>query len=172
MEFIKCGREHFEAVVQMYAQVLKNLEETVNYPKWSKEHPSKEYIFDSISRGELFVCVENDKILGAAVLSENPEGAYELGDWKKELSRGEYLVIHTLATSTENKRKGVGSFMVDGCIAYAKANGYKAVRLDVLKENTPAINLYKNKGFTFAGRRDLLRNIDYIEDFDLYELNF
>ena len=94
MEFIKCGREYFEAVVQKYAQGLKNLEETVNYPKWSEEHPSNEYIFDSISRGELFACVENERILGAAVLSENPEGAYELGDWKTQLSRGEYLVIH------------------------------------------------------------------------------
>ena len=172
MDFIKCNKKHFEAVVQMYAKVLKKLEETINYPKWSEEHPSKEYIFESISRGELFACVENESILGAAVLSENPEGCYELGEWKRELSRGEYLVVHTLAVNPENARKGVGSFMVDGCISFAKDNGYKAVRLDVLKENIPALSLYKNKGFTFAGRSDLKRNIDFIEDFDLYELNF
>lgn len=171
MEFIICTSEHLDAVIEMYSKVLKKLETTVNYPKWSEEHPSREYICESAANSELFACVENGEILGAAVLSENPEGSYERGDWKADLSRGEYLVVHTLAVSPEHERRGVGSFMVDGCIAFAKENGYKALRLDVLKENIPAINLYKSKGFTFAGTKDLLRNIEGIPFFDLYELN-
>ena len=172
MEFLKCTREHFDAAAKMYARVVRTLEENVNFPKWSDEHPSREYISDSISRGELFACVDGEAILGAAVLSENPEGCYELGDWKVDLRRGEYLVIHTLAVSPDHEREGVGSFLVDGCIAYAKENGYRAIRLDVVAENVPAIDLYKKKGFTYAGSKDLLRDLDYIPVFDLYELNF
>ena len=171
MKFIKCSSEQRNAVCEMYAQTVKALEENINYPKWSKDHPSVEYIDESISRGELFACVENGEILGAVVLSENPEGSYELGDWKVKLERGEYLVIHTLATNPSHQHKGVGSFLVDGCIDYAKANGYKAIRLDVVPENSPAVKLYKSKGFTYAGTKDLMRNIEYIPFFDLYELN-
>ena len=160
MEFIRCKKEHLAAVTQMYRQSVKALEDGVNYPKWSDGHPSNEYIEESLSHGELFACIENGDILGAAVLSENPEGSYELGDWTLELDRGEYLVIHTLAVNPGYERRGVGSFLVDGCIRYAKSSGYKAIRLDVVAENFPAVNLYKKKGFTFAGSKDLNRNIE------------
>lgn len=172
MDFVKCTNKQLAAVCKMYTQSVRALEENINYPKWSNEHPSKEYITESISQGNLFACVENGVILGATVLNENPEGNYELGDWKVSLERGEYLVIHTLAVSPKHSHKGIGSFIVDGCIAYAKANGYKAIRLDVVPGNIPAVNLYKKKGFTYAGTKDLTRNIEYIPLFDLYELNF
>ena len=62
--------------------------------------------------------------------------------------------------------------MVDKGIDIAESKGYKAIRLDVVPDNIPAINLYKNKGFTFAGVKDLSRNIEDIPLFGLYELNF
>ena len=172
MDFIKCKKEHVDVVTQMYRRCVEALEKGVNYPKWSDGHPSNEYIAESIVHGELFACISKGEILGATVLSENPEGRYELGEWKTKLNRGDYLVVHTLAVSPDHGRKGVGSFMVDGCINHAKRNGYKAIRLDVVAENIPAVELYKKKGFSFAGTKDLQRNIEYIPTFDLYELNF
>lgn len=38
--------------------------------------------------------------------------------------------------------------------------------------NTPARRLYEKIGFTFAGEKDLLRGIEDIPEFALYELNF
>lgn len=171
MDFIKCGKEHTVAVTAMYRRSVRALEQTVNYPKWSDAHPGNDYIAGSILRGELFACIDNGMILGATVLSEDPEGNYELGEWKVRLKQGEFLVVHTLAVSPDHEREGVGSFLVDGCIAYAEANGYKAVRLDVVPENIPAVRLYTKKGFTYAGTTDLQRNIEYIPLFDLYEFN-
>ena len=57
------------------------------------------------------------------------------------------------------------------CIQYARKNGYKAIRLDVVPGNVPAIRLYEKMGFTYAGTADLLRGIEDIPLFDLYELN-
>ena len=171
IDFIKCQKEHIKAVREMYRNSVDALQQTTNYPKWSDDHPSNEYIADSIAGGEVFACVGDGKILGAAVLSENPEGRYESGDWRVVLEQGEFLVIHTLAVSPDYAGKGIGSFMVDRCIAYAKDNGYKAIRLDVVPGNVPAVNLYKKKGFTFAGMKDLQRNINDIPVFELYEFN-
>ncbi len=171
MEFIKCKKEHIAAVTELYRRCVEALRKGINYPKWSDAHPSSEYIAESVLHGELFACVNEGEILGVTVLSENPEGSYELGEWTAELNRGKYLVIHALAVSPDHERKGIGAFLVDGCIAYAKSNGYKAIRLDVVTENTPAVKLYTKKGFTYAGTKDLERNIDYIPVFDLYELN-
>ena len=171
MKFVKCTKEHINAVTKMYREVVHALEQGINYPQWSDEHPSNAYIADSISQGELFACIDNGVIRGATVLSENPEGHYEAGEWKYPLNRGEYLIVHTLAVSPSSERKGVASFLVDGCVEYARDNGYRAIRLDVVPENTPAVHLYQKKGFTFAGRKDLKRNIKGLPLFDLYERN-
>lgn len=172
MELIKCGDEQLDLVSDMYSSVVKHLEETVNYPKWSKNYPCKESVMEAIQKGEQYACVENGAILGVVVLNDNPDGNYAAGRWSKELRQGEYLVIHTLAVNPAAGRRGVGEYMVDCCIEIALREGYQAIRIDVVPNNIPAINLYKRKGFIFAGVKDLLRNIEDIPLFELYELNF
>ena len=128
MEFFRCGAEHYDPVVHLYRRVVKKLEDTVNYPKWSDEHPSAGYVEESIKNGEQYACAQDGRIVGALVCSENPEGCYELGDWKRNLKRGEYLVIHVLAVDPGYERRGVAGFMVDSCVTMAKENGYKGNR--------------------------------------------
>ena len=170
--FTKVDASQFAAVAGMYERAVEKLERTVNYPKWSKYHPSREYVAEAIMRGEQFACVDGGRILGAVVLNESPEGKYELGGWSRDLREGEYLVLHILAVDPEYERLGVGGFMVDGSIAFAKAKGYKAVRLDIVPENLPAAELYVSRGFVSAGRIDRLRDIEGIPVFEIFELNF
>ena len=172
MKFIKCEVSHFDSVALMYERCVRRLEENINFPKWSSNHPSREYIKESIKRGEMFIVVEGEKVFGAAVLNEDPEGNYCLGDWKNKLSEGEFLVIHILAVDPALERSGVGGLLVDGSIAFAKKNGYKAIRLDIVPENLPAKNLYLSRGFESAGKKEKLRDIEYIPTFELFELNF
>jgi ribosomal protein S18 acetylase RimI-like enzyme len=61
--------------------------------------------------------------------------------------------------------------MVEKCIEMSKALGVKAIRLDAVPGNLPAIKLYEKHGFTFAGEKDLERNIEGIPTFKLYEYN-
>ena len=172
LAFKQCDMTHFDAVAAMYARAVKALEETMNYPKWSEEHPSRVYVAESIRRGEQFACFKDGAVLGAVVLSEDPEGRYDLGDWSRSLPDGEFLVVHVLAVDPAFAHCGVGGFLIDQSIALAKSRGYKAIRLDVVPGNTPAVNLYQSRGFTSAGQSELMRNIAYIPMFELYELNF
>ena len=171
MELIKCSGAHLAEVTALYHRTVKYLEENINYPKWSAAHPSDEGIAQAFSAGTQYMCVENGKALGAVVLNDNPEGYYEAGEWSRDLQPGEFLVIHALAVDPECARKGVGRFMTEQCIALAEKGGFRAVRLDVVPGNEPAGQLYKNAGFTFAGTKDLRRNIEKVPVFDLYEIN-
>ena len=171
MKLIKCRMDHYEEISNMYRRVVKALNETINYPKWSDEHPSETDIKRAVSNGSLYACVENDIIIGGVVLSEDPEGNYSAGEWSRELEEGRFLVIHLLAVEPSSAGKGVGGFIVEQCIELAKQNGYKAVRLDVVPNNAPALRLYQKKGFSYAGTKDLERNIPDIPLFDLYEIN-
>lgn len=172
MIFIRCDKEHLQQVIDFYALVVRHLEATVNYPKWSDDHPSEASIIASVDRGEQYICLDDDGwVIGAVVLSENPEGRYEKGEWSRKLEQGEYLVIHVLAVDPTCAHRGVGSFMVEQCLKTAEQAGYKAVRLDVVPDNTPASGLYRKMGFQYAGTKDIQRFIDLIPLFDLYEFN-
>lgn len=159
-------------VSDLYSRVVQHLEATINYPKWSVAYPCRESVQAAIAQGGQYACVEQGRVLGAFVLNDNPDGNYDAGDWRVSLKQGEYLVIHTLAVEPSAGRSGVGGYMVDCCIGIARQNGCRAIRLDVVPGNLPAQRLYQGKGFTFAGARDLLRGIEEIPLFELYELNF
>lgn len=170
MDFKKCENAELQRVLDFYRHVVQRLKASVNYPKWGVHHPSVEDLTGACDRGELYVCTEDGEVCGAVVLNEDPEGYYEAGDWSKTLSRGEFLVIHLLASDPDIRNKGIGGLLVDRCVDIARKGGYKAVRLDVVPCNEPAINLYKSKGFTYAGTKDLKRDIKAIPVFALYEL--
>ncbi len=173
MKIIKCVMNDLKAVANLYNKVVLYLTNTKNYPKWEYGvYPSSHSVKDAISNNVQYMCIEDGMVLGAFILNDNPQGAYECGDWHSDLKNGEYLVIHTLAVNPNLQNRGIGKFMVEYCIDYAKKHNFRAIRLDVVPENIPARQLYEKLGFTFAGEKDLKRYIEDIPTFALYELNF
>ena len=171
MELKQCERADIPAVTAFYHQIVTYLETHINYPCWSCDHPSDESIVKAVEQGEQYICISDGEIVGAVVLSEDPDGDYDAVDWSQSLKQGEYLSLHVLAVSSQCYQSGVGSFMVDECISLTRQRGYKALRLDIVPTNTPAERLYRKMGFRYAGTADLKRETAPIPLFDLYELD-
>lgn len=172
MKIFKCTMEDLESVAAFYDKVTEYLERNINYPKWTHgEYPGRESTRQAIADGVQYACESEDRIVGAFILNDNPQGDYSMGNWQINLKQGEYLVIHTLATDPEINHKALGRRMVEYCIDKAKKEDYKALRLDVVPTNTPARGLYEKMGFRYAGEKDLSRDIEDIPVFVLYELN-
>lgn len=167
-----CTPEDIPSVGNFYDGVVKHLDEHVNYPKWTyKVYPSEDSVKVMTEAGCQFLCLESDKIIGAFVLNDDPQGAYENAAWSKSLSKGDYMVCHALATAPSLQATGIGKRIVEFCIDYAKRHAYKALRLDVVPDNVPARKLYEKSGFTYVGDVDLQRGLADIPLFSMYELN-
>lgn len=168
-----CSEEDIVAVSMFYDCVVKHLCENINYPKWvHKEYPSEHSVSKMVQAGCQFMVIDNNKIIGAFVLNDDPQGKYENAAWSWQLPRGEYMVCHTLATNPLLQGKGLGRQMVEYCIDHAKRHGFKGIRLDVVPGNIPARKLYEKCGFNYVGDVDLERDIDEIPLFSMYELDF
>lgn len=168
----KCTKKEIAAVGSFYDHVVEYLCTHINYPKWSyQEYPSTDYVKQMTDADCQFVCVDHDTIIGAFVLNDDPQGAYDHAVWSRQLTAGSYLVFHTLATEPSLSRNGVGTQIVNFCIDYARQNGYSAIRLDVVPDNIPAKKLYEKCGFTYTGEADLDRGLDEIPLFSMYEFN-
>lgn len=73
---------------------------------------------------------------------------------------------------TKLPEKSIGSFMTQYCIDTAKEKGHKAIRMDVIASNTPAMHLYKKFGFLKCGPEFILMENGTELRFVLFELNF
>lgn len=172
MKIIKCKIENLDKLALFYDDVTTYLDQNINYPKWVKgSYPGRESTQKAILKGEQYACFDNDTVVGAFIFNDDPQGAYEVGDWSVSLAGGEYMVIHTLAVHPSFYGKGIAKEMVNFCLDEAKKRGKKAVRLDVVPDNIPAKTLYEKCGFSLVGEYDLKRNINYIPTFLLLEKN-
>lgn len=169
----QCTEADIAAAGAFYDNVVRWLDAHVNYPKWIYGvYPSEASVRDATRAGEQYICLDGDAIVGAFVLNDDPKGNYQKAHWQKPLPDGAYMVLHTLAIDPACQRRGLGSEIVRYCVERAKSGGYKALRVDLVPENTPARRLYEKNGFACAGDEDLERGIDGIPVFSLFELNW
>ena len=169
----KCLESEIAETGAFYDFVVKWLDEHVNYPRWIyKVYPSEASVRQMTENGSQYICTEDGRIIAAFVLNDVPEGNYRNGKWSRDLPYGSFMILHTLALDPELWGKGIGSEIVRFCIDRAKSGGYKALRIDVVPDNYPAIRLYEKNGFTYAGDADLELGKAHIPYFSLYELNW
>ena len=172
MQIRKCQKSELPLAWDFYDRTIDWLKENDNLPKWEHGiHPTHKYIKDMVESGSQYICCEDDSLIGAFVLNDDPEGAYQKGSWSRVIPEGEYLVIHALAISNDHQGHGIGSRVISFCIDVAKSGDFKAVRLDLVPGNVPAQKLYEKNGFTYVGDEDLDRGNPEIPFFSLYELN-
>ena len=69
------------------------------------------------------------------------------------------------------RKQGIASKIIRFCLEETKAGGFKAIRIDIAPDNTPARNLFEKHGFTYAGDADLGLGIGDVPAFSLYEWN-
>ena len=173
MNIRKCLETDIIPASLFYDRVIKWLEAHINYPRWDYGiYPSEEYVREMAKAGEQYVCTYDDKIVGTFALNTKPQGNYRKGHWKAMLADGSYMSLHALAIDPEAQRQGIGTEILQFCIEKAKAEGCKAIRVDIVPDNYPAKKFFEKNGFTFAGDIDLELGIENIPFFSLYELNW
>lgn len=81
-----CDEKDIVKVGEFYDKVVLHLCQTTNYPKGKyKVYPSEASVREKIVLNQQFVCMDEDNIVGAFVLNDDPQGMYENADWTIEL---------------------------------------------------------------------------------------
>ena len=155
-----------------YDSVVRWLDAHINYPRWIYQiYPSEGYVREMTAAGAQYICLENDRIVGAFCLNDEPQAGYHTIRWSRDLADGSFLIIHALAIDPAVHRQGLGSKILQFCINAAVSEGYRALRVDIVPDNFPARNLFEKTSFQYAGDADLGLGSAGIPYFSLYELN-
>ena len=99
---------------------------------------------ESGQSGRGFFAINKDEVCGLAwcqISDSNPHVAN----------------IYALWTAPSVRGQGAGRALLEKCIAWANNKGVRHIRLSVTQDESPAMQLYKSKGFCTVGEPEFLR---------------
>ena len=119
-----------------------------SFPHWKKGiHPSDEMIQNSIDREELYVLADGGDIAACVIANAEKVDGYSDAPW--QIDSDEVIVLHLLAVHPNRRGKGLARRLVENVIEQERNAGKKALRLDVIENNTSAEKLYQKLGFRY-----------------------
>lgn len=160
----------FAAVRGFYHELIDMMEGSEFHPRWEKYvYPSDDFLRSSIERGELYVGMLGEEIAAAMVINGEGADGYDGAPWSVRAADGEFSVIHALGVLPPHHGRGFARELVRAAIDKTRAKGMKALRLDVLNGNLPAVRLYESEEFRLVSRVKLFYEDTGLTDFLLYE---
>ena len=162
--------DEFENVIGFYYDLIDSMQGVEFRPLWKKDiYPTRQFIYDSISKKNLFIAISNSSIVGSMVMNHVCSEGYSKVQWNVSADINEIMIIHALAVSLNFQGKGIAKKMVEYAINFCKKSGMKTIRLDVLASNKPAYKVYEKMGFIYIDKVQLFYEDTGLTDFLLYE---
>ena len=169
MIFRKAEKEDFYKIRSLYWNLINQEQYDPSFPHWKKGiHPSDEMIQNSIDREELYVLADGDEVAACVIANDEKVDGYSDAPW--QIDSDEVIVLHVLAVHPDRRRKGLAQRLVENVIEQARNAGKKALRLDVIENNTSAEKLYQELGFRYIQTKTLYYDVVGEMTFKLYEL--
>ena len=168
MIFRKAEKEDFYKIRSLYWILIDREQDDPSFPHWKKGiHPSDEMIQDSIDKGDLYVLADGDEIAACVIANDEKVDGYSDTPW--QIDSDEVIVLHVLAVHPNHRGKGLARRLVENVIEQERKAGKKALRLDVIGNNTTAEKLYQKLGFQFIQTKTLYYDVVGKMTFKLYE---
>ncbi len=145
--FRQAAHDELSTVYALYQSVLGK-----PFCVWNALYPGMEEVRHDFETGNLFVLVEDDRIMGAASIVPENEMDH-LPFWKT--SDGTEREIARIVIANAFQGKGLALVLVESIISVLKQRGCTAVRLSVAAGNVPARKTYIRAGFDVVGETDM-----------------
>lgn len=169
MIFRKAEKVDFYKIRSLYWNLIDQDQDDPSFPHWKKGiHPSDEMILDSIDKGDLYVLSDGDEIAACVIANDEKAEGYSDAPW--QVDSDDIIVLHVLAVHPEYRGKGLARRLVENVIEQERKAGKKALRLDVIENNTTAERLYQKLGFRYIQTKTLYYDVVGEMTFKLYEL--
>ena len=148
----KATESDIPAVAEIYAHILANEDPAKPATGWLKGiYPVEATARAALGRDDLFVCIEDGKVVASAIINRTQVDVYADCKWSLECEDDEVMVLHTLTVEPACTGRGIGRKFVAFYEDYAREHNCKALRIDTNAVNVTARGLYSKLGYTEVG---------------------
>lgn len=138
-------------VIELYKKLIDQIKDYKSNPNWKKDiHPSKRYLIESISSGDLYVGVLDSKIVSSIVINHIAGKEFDNVNWNIDIDNKEAYYVHLVAVDQEYSRRGIAKKMLKFSFKLAKDNNVKSIRLSLNRNNLAIEGLYTKLNFVLV----------------------
>ena len=168
-KFRKAVKDDFDNIKSLYWELIDQEQGDPSFPHWKKGiHPSDEMLHNSIGKEELYVLEDGGEIAACAIVNDEKVDGYADVPW--QIDSDEVMVVHVLAVHPEQRGKGLARNLMEHIVGSERKAGKKALRLDVIENNTAAEGLYQKLDFRYIQTKTLFYKVVGEMTFKMYEL--
>ena len=136
------------AILGFYQKVIEAVNASTIRLGWNIEtYPNQEFVHGAISRKEMCILREGERILAAAVVNHEVNPEYDDIQWEVCGPKEKVATIHALAVAPDRRGGKTSYQMLSDLEELCRKNGDKAIHLDVIDTNIPAYKLYLRNGY-------------------------
>ena len=144
----KAKIQDLNEIFAIYESARRYLD-SINIFQWTDYYPTIARIELDIQQGHLYTLRLENEIVGAIILNEEQDEAYQAVDWQFDDEK--VLVIHRLAVQPERQGSGLAKKLMDFAEDFAEKNHYTSIRLDVYSVNEKAVKMYQKRNYFTRG---------------------
>lgn len=130
---------------------------------WNEEYPSEFEINNDYLNKNLFVLLDDNKVIGALSLVEEKE----FDNYNGWIIKENYIEMSRVVVSKYYHGKNLAKFMVENIIEECKIRKYRSIHIACQVDNIPAIKTYQKVGFSFYNKVSLFNNVYYMCEYIL-----
>ncbi len=152
MEIRKATEADIDGIEKIYDRIHDEEEAGRATIGWIRGvYPTRATALAALGRDDLFVMLDEEQVVAAAVINQVQVEEYKYGSWEHEAADSEVMVLHCLVVDPLQGGKGCGRKFVSFYEEYAKEHGCPALRMDTNERNARARALYKKLGYAEVG---------------------
>lgn len=169
MEIRHARLAELKQLIDFYGRVIDQLKNDKIDLGWSKFiYPSAAFLQEAINKDECYIAWQDTQIVGAFILNQEANVGYQQVPWHVEVPTEQVFILHTFATNPAERRRGIAREILAQLFAICKEKEAKAIRLDVVAGNIPAIKLYRAAEFQLIAIIEMTYG-EISKEFALYE---
>lgn len=148
----KAIKEDIDAVSGIYSMIHTEEECGKAAIGWVRDiYPTTKTTEDSFGRGDLFVEIEGDTVVGSAIINHMQPQSYKEGKWEFMAPADEVMVLHTLVIDPHFSGRGFGRHFIEFYENYAFSQNCHYLRIDTQDINHAARSMYRKMNYKEIG---------------------
>jgi len=138
MEINLASRDMLDNIMELVSRAIEKMVEN-GIDQWGDFYPKQHFFETDIDNKELYVAMEDGRLLGVMALTAKQDPEYQAIQW---LYGDKYRVIHRLAIDPAQQQQGIATRLMLFAEEEARRQGCESIRLDTYSGNPLALKLY------------------------------
>lgn len=144
----KAEMNDLEGIMEILPEIIREMHMSNNY-QWDANYPLAKDFTADIQRGNLFVSVKDNRVVGFICINNDEPQEYNELKWS---SSEDALVIHRMGVSSDFRKAGIGAELVRFADELSRIRKVKFLKTDTYSLNTKAQGLFQKLGYNFVGK--------------------